>query len=62
MINYINGIIYGIKTSIKFFSVTKNNIQAIKTLCDLQKLLISEGNKFESNIEVWQAIEKYLFK
>ena len=60
MITYVNGIIYGIKTSIKLFSKIKDNQISIRILCNLQNHLISNAEKFNSNNLVWQEIENFL--
>jgi hypothetical protein len=62
MYAYTNGIIYGIKTSIKLFSKIKNNKISIKILCDLQNHLITKCIKFnnDNNITIWREIENFL--
>lgn len=60
LIHYINGIIFGIKTSIKLFAKLKDNQKAIQLLCEAQAELL-KGN-FKSNTELWQYMQFKILK
>lgn len=55
MKNYINGVLYGIKTSIKIMAYCKDINTGIKTLCLLQNEL--KTRSFKNNLELWQYIQ-----
>lgn len=54
MKTYINGILYGIKISVKIISRFDNIQECITELCKLQQEL---KNQPIDNIELWQKIE-----
>ena len=60
LINYINGVIFGIKTSIKLFTSLKNNKKAIAELCKAQNTL--KTRKFKSNVELWKYFQFEVLK
>jgi len=61
MLDYINGMLYGIKTSIKIMSKlnhikdSEKVIVAIRKLCNLQDQL--KTKTFNTNIELWQYVQ-----
>ena len=54
MKTYINGVLYGIKISVKIISRIGNIKESITELCKLQNELKDQDC---SNIELWQNIE-----
>ena len=59
----INGIIYGLKTSIKLFSRLKDIKKSINVLCNLQKELLSIENIDNiENTDIWQICENINMK
>lgn len=54
MKNYINGVLYGIKMSVKIISRVGNVQKSISELCKLQQDL---KNAPIDNIKLWQDIE-----
>ncbi len=66
MIHYINGMLYGIKTSIKIINKlnhikdSEKMIIAVRKLCNLQNQIITKT--FNTNIELWQYIQFEILK
>jgi len=54
MKNYINGVLYGIKISVKIISKIDNIQESITELCKLQQEL---KNAPKDNIQLWENIE-----
>lgn len=62
-IQFINGILYGIKTSIKLIARLKDIQKSINVLCLLQDKLVNIDNIDNINIEkIWSICEKETIK
>ena len=59
MKNYINGVLYGIKISVKIISRFDNTQECVTELCKLQQEL---KNVPMNNIQLWKNIESILNK
>ena len=56
MKNYINGVLYGIRISIRLYAKLKNENNFITVLCRIQTGLANK--QFKNNVEVWQYVRK----
>lgn len=57
--NYINGVLWGIRVSIKVFSRCKDIKEGIFILCKIQNRI--EKNDFDDNTQLWCAVEKIIY-
>jgi len=60
MKNYINGILYGIKISIKLMTRVRDIQKTINVLCIIQREL--KENIYSDNVSIWEYIENKIYK